>query len=210
MSKKILTWLFSIIILASLVTISGCTKKETAQEVEIPANYTTFTDEQGLYSISYPSDWELLLSLLTELEQYTKDVIASMNSDAPIDQAQFLFAAGVPIESGYAPSVTMGIEPMPAFIVTHNQMVDAEIDAIKQTLSDYHEYSRIKTTVGGKEATILEWEGTYPQVGKNHNLQLYILAGKNAWIIGCVPPIGEYDKWEKDFQSIVRSLRILK
>jgi hypothetical protein len=194
----------------SLVAVSACAKKNATPTAEIPTNYTTYTDEQGLFSISYPPEWEPALSILAELEQYTKDVIASMNSDLPADQGSFVFIAGIPIETGYAPSVTIGIEPMPALIFTHSQMIEGEISAIKQTLQDYHEFSRNKTTVGGREATIVEWEGTYPQVGKNHNLQMYILVGKNAWIVSCTPPPGEYDKCGKDFQAIVRSLRILK
>lgn len=205
-----MTCLLSSIILASLVTLSGCNKKETTTEPEIPSNYTTYADEQGLYSISYPPDLEPLLSLLPELEQYTKDIITSMNSDVPTDQASMIFVAGIPTATGYEPSFNIGIEPMPALIITHNQMVEGEITGIKQTLSDYHEYSRVQTTVSGREATIVEWEGTYPQVGKNHNLQMFVLVGRNAWVVTCIPPLGEYDKWGKDFQAIVRSLRILK
>lgn len=210
MMKKILICLLYAIILASLLTVSGCTKQEAVQEPEIPANYTTFTDEQGLFSISYPPDWEPALSLLQETEQYAKDIIASMNSDIPVNQWYLVFTAGIAFDLGYEPSLNIGIEPMPALVITHNQMVEAEITGIKQTLSDYHEFSRTKTTVGGREATIIEWEATYPQIGKNHILQMLMLVGRNAWVVSCIPPQGEYDRWDQDFQAIVRSLRILK
>ena len=131
-----------------------------------------------------------------------------MNSDLPVGKVTYLFAAGLPPDN--TTSVMIAIEPMSTLVFTHNQMVEVEIKGIKQTVTDYHEFSRIKTTVNGREATIIDWEGTYPQVGKKHNFQMLILVGKNAWVVGCNTTPEESSKWKDDFQSIVRSLRILK
>lgn len=208
--RCLMTCLLSSVILASLITLSGCNNKKATSEPEIPPNYTTFTDEQGLFSISYPPDWEAALSTIPDAEAAVKDILTAINSDAPVENAHVIFYGGLPIETGYSPSVNIVVEPVPGLVVTHNQMVEAEVNGVKYYVQDYHEFSRIKTTVDGREATIIEWEGTYPQYGKGHTLQLLVLVGKTAWIVSCVPPSGEYDKWEKDFEAIVRSLRIVK
>jgi hypothetical protein len=206
-----MTCLLSIVILASLITLSGCTKKETTPEPEIPTNYTTFTDAAGLFSISYPPDWETALSLIPDVEAAVKDILTAINSDLPVEQAHGIFIAGLPIGGGYYwPNVSIVVESVPGLVVTHNQMVEAETTGIKQLLSDYHQFSRVKTTVGGREATIIDWEGTFPEAEKSHNLDLFVLVGKTVWVVGCTQSIEEFSKWEEDFQAIVRSLRILK
>jgi hypothetical protein len=73
----------------------GCAKKEAVQEPTIPSNYTTYTDEAGLYSISYPSDWQTLLSFIPDVESNVKDVIKAVDSDAPIEKCQSDFCGWI-------------------------------------------------------------------------------------------------------------------
>ncbi len=193
-----------------LITASGCGKKAIINPTPVPVNYTTYRDEVGLFSISYPANWEPALSRLDEFEQYSRELVASMNTGLPPDQGKMIFLAGIPSGTGYSPSLIVGIEPTPWHIMTLDELVEGEMYAAKQMLNDYQEFSRVKTTVDGREAAIVQWEGTYPQVGKNHNLQMYILVGRTAWLVSCTPPLGEYDRWVNDFGTIARSLRILK
>jgi len=200
----------SIVVLALMTVVIACAKEEAPSEPEIPARFTTYIDEAGLFSISYPPDWEPALSLIEDLEQVTKDLIKSIEADLPVERASFIFFAGVPIELGYEPSVNILVESVPGVILTHDEVVELEIQGIKQVVEDYHEFSRIRATVGGREATIVDWEGIYPELGRLHNLQLFTFVGKVAWVVTCAPPAGEFSKWEDDFYHIVRSLRILK
>jgi hypothetical protein len=128
-----------------------------------------------------------------------KDVITSIDSDAPVEKVRAIFLAGLPIETGYVPNVSIAVESLPGVIWTHDRAVEAEIRGIKQIVQDYHEFSRLKTTVDGGEATIIDWEGTYPQISKLHDLQMMILVGKTVWIVTCTPPLGEFSTWEEDF-----------
>jgi hypothetical protein len=199
-----------VILLAFIVPVSGCTKKEVVPEPSIPSTYSTYTDEAGLFSISYPPDWEPALASIEQLESLTREIISSMNSDLPVEQGNMIFVCGLPVQDGYSPSVIIAINPVPSQIGNHNKMVESEVASLKKFLSDYQEFTRLKVTVDGREATIIDWEGTYPQVGKNHNLQMYMLVGKNEWIVGCTSKADEREKWTKDFEAVVRSLRILK
>jgi len=177
-------------------------------EPAIPEHYTTYSEE-GLFSISYPSNWEPALSLMEELEQTTKDLLKGEYPELPLGQASLIFLAGEPIEGGYIPNVTITVESL-SEIMTHDEVVEYEIRGLKYVCPDYHEFSRVKTTISGREAAIFDCELTYPEIGKGHQLFMVMSEGKVAWIVCCTPPSGEYRKYENDFHSIVRSLRILK
>jgi hypothetical protein len=212
MNKKYIIWGLSVACILNLLT--GCVPTITTTtpfvEPEIPENYTTYTDEQGLFSISYPNDWEPFLSLLEDAFQSVKDVIESINEDIPIENVTYLFISGIMDKSGSSilPNVNIVVEPLPSEIRNLNQMVEASTRTIKEVISDYHEISRTKTTINGMEAVIIEWEGTYPEFGQAHPFQMYELVGRNAWCVTCTASPSEFDVWKSDFQSIVRSLRI--
>lgn len=214
MNIKSLSLLLSALCLFSVLSgcgFSGNLSTTTNAEPNIPSNYTTYTDEQGLFSISYPNDWEPMLSIMEEAMNNIKDIINSSNKDIPIEKATMIFVAGLLSEQdSYLPNVNIMIEPMPLLVRNHNQLIEAEVSGVKSVITDYHEISRTKTAVDGREATIIKWEGTYPQLGWSHAFQLFILVGRNGWCVSCAAPEGESDKWESDFQSVVRSLRILK
>jgi hypothetical protein len=214
-SVRSTTLLLLAIFLSLLTMLPGCTKnvkttesETTAAEPAIPAHYTTYTDEIGLFSISYPPDWDSLASYLSDIKTYQDKILEANNSDLPVDKVMYLFAAGLP--SDYSTSLAIAIEPMPSTVSTVDQIVEVEVNGIKEIVQNYREFSRIKTTVDGKKAVIIDWEGTYAEVGKRHNLQMYIKIGQNAWLVGCNTSPEESNKWQDDFQSIVRSLRIFR
>jgi hypothetical protein len=48
--------MLSVLVVALAIAVPGCAEKEAHTEPEIPAHFTTYTDEAGLFSISYPPD----------------------------------------------------------------------------------------------------------------------------------------------------------
>ncbi len=202
--------LLSLQILVSCKSQPSSSSEAPASDLPIPADFTTYTGESNLYSISYPQDWELALSQIEGLEQSVKQLITSINSGLPLERTSIIFMAGLPEGRDYFPNVNIVVESLPGSISTQNVLVEAEIQGIKLVIKDYHESSRVKTTVGGKEATIIDWEGAFPQQGKSRILQMFMLVGKVGWCVTCTPPQGKFSSWEKDFNSVVRSLRILK
>ncbi len=213
MKKLVILCTVILVVLLSIISVVGCQKQPEPTlppAPAIPAHFTTYTNEAGLFSISYPPDWEPALSLIEGYEQTVKDVITSIAADAPVERASIIFFAGLPIETGYWPNVNIVVESLPGIVWTHDNLVEAEVRGIKELLQDYHEFSRLKTTVGGREATIIESEGTFPGAEKTHYLQLYTLVGKTAWAVTCTTSPGEFNEWEEDLNAVLRSLRILK
>ncbi len=209
-TRYVMLCLLSIFIIGLMIIVPGCTQEEAIVEPEIPTHYTVYSDEAGLFSISYQPEWELALSMIEDLEEATKEIITSVESDLPLERASAIFFAGIPTEEGYSPNVNIIVEQLPEGINTHDELIEASIRGVKMIIDDYHEFSRIKTTVSGRTATILDWEGTFPQVGKSRIVQMALMVGKTGWTITCTPPEGEISKWEEDCNAIVRSLRILK
>ena len=185
---------------------SAVAPAETPLEPQIPSHYTTYTDEADLFSISYPPDWEPALFFIEDLDKATEELLTSTEEDLPLERSRTLFIVGLPIETGYLPNVNVLVESLPGIVCTHDQVVEAEIQGVKDVVEDSHEFSRVNTTIGGREATIVDWKGTIP-LGL-HRLQAIILVGKVAWVVTCTPPAGDFSKWESDFHAIVRSLRI--
>jgi len=207
--KKLCILCITILIIVLTIALPGCAEQEATPEYEIPAHFTTYTEE-GLFSISYPADWETALFLIEGLEQNVKEIITSIEADAPVEKTSTIFFAGLPIETGYQPNVNIGVESLPGIIWTHDNLVEAEIRGLQMIIPDIREFSRVKTTVDGRTVTIMEYEGTYPKLGKFHWLVMFTLVGKTAWIVTCTASPGEFNEWEEDFNAIVRSLRILK
>jgi hypothetical protein len=196
-----------------LIAFAGCGKstrpETTAAEPTVPAHYATYADEAGLFSISYPPDWESLAYLNPDVPKALNDVLKSIDEDSPVQKTWTLFWAGVPPE--YATTFGVCVDPLPPLIRSHEQMVQAQLDTIRGNIEDFREHSRVRTTVDGREATIVDWSGTYsPEFGEGRWLQVYVLVGRNAWVVACSSRSEQYETWVNDFQSIVRSLRILK
>jgi uncharacterized repeat protein (TIGR02543 family) len=197
----------------STITITMDSDKSLTANFKItsvPAHFTTYTDELGLFSISYPSEWEPALEYLEETEQAVRDVLSSINSDLSVEEASCIFIVGLPIKTGYMPNVNIMVEPLPNTIWTHDQMVTAEIEGLKAIVSDYHEFSRVKTTIDNRTATIIECQGTMAGFGTFHDVLMCCIAGKNIWSVICTALPNDYSKSADDFNAIVRSLRILK
>jgi len=203
-SKKKLVVIIIACIVAIIVIIVIATSPPTSMgpEPAIPAHYTTYTDELGRFSISYPPEWEPALELLRELIQEIEQ--------SEMGGASFPYMVGLPFLEGYNPNVIIGVWPCPSIVCTHDAMVTAEIQGMQATDPGYQEVSRVKTTVDGRTATILVSLGALPGEPTYQYMQMFLLAGRTVWSVTCTTLANEYSKWEDDFDAIVRSLRILK
>ncbi|MBI2304473.1 MAG: hypothetical protein HYU86_06970 [Chloroflexi bacterium] len=183
-------------------------------EPDIPAHYTTYTDEAKLFSISYPPEWQTNLSLIKQHEETAKGIISSLESGLPAKVGGQLFFAGIPALRGYAPAVSVQFLPPYSILGrTVPYSIETIIGASKRVLKEsYREFSRVKTTIGGREATIVDFEGTFV-LGQEkvyaHQLVMVILVGENSWQVTCLAR-EDFASWAKDFDAIVRSFRILK
>ncbi len=180
----------------------------TTTETQAPGNFTTYTSA-GLFSISYPTDWELLNYLIEDLEAMVQDILLSIDSSLPLNQASYIFTTGLPTDIGWEPSINIVVESLPFPVSSLDEAVDAEIAGIQSVVDTYIEISRTNVIIGGREATILYWEGIMG-LDSASNLQMFMFLDDIVWILTCTPPPGEYDEWEDEFYNIINSFRYLK
>ncbi|MFO7995604.1 MAG: PsbP-related protein [Dehalococcoidia bacterium] len=206
--KKIAGIVIGCIIAAVVIVVIAARPPETVRpEPAIPAHFTTYTDESELFTISYPPEWEIDLEYMQELDHFSKEIIAAITSDIPLEEGRFVFLAAPPLE---AVNVNIVVEPIPAIMWTHDRVVTAAIESLKLVASDYHELSRVKTTVDNRPATIIECQATLPVLGAFHYVFMICIVNNTAWTVTCTALPDEHRYWESDFDAIVRSLRILK
>ena len=105
--RKTLLILLSIALLLLPAACNGdggtqpqATPTPVAEEFAIPAGFSRYYDPTGLYSISYPPDWDVNLLVLQEGERIAKERLQDINSDLDLEEVQLLFLAGVPQELG--------------------------------------------------------------------------------------------------------------
>ena len=180
----------------------------------IPPGFVTFTDESNVFSIGYPSDWELALSLLPDLEEVTKDLLRSSQSDLPLENIGVLFYAGLPAGEGYLPDVNIFVESLP-FQMSVAEYYEAGQEAGEELLPGLKVYSRTNVVAGGREAIIEdgEFDASFfapGETGKIRTIQLTTVDGKVGWAVTCTASIGPPASAEdlQTCKSVVRSFRI--
>jgi len=194
-----------VILIAGLFMLSACAGPSTTPALQpeppIPSHFTTYTDKASLFSISYPSNWKLGLSLI---------------------EGNTIFAAGKPYQDGYNPNVSIVLLPYKQTLLLPYQpinesdwkledFVEVKVqEAIKYVSKECHEFSRTKIVVGGKDAILLDSESI--TLGMHiRSLKMYLRNDKLVWMVICgVLPANNFSDFETDFHAIVRSLRILK
>lgn len=206
--------------LAVMLVLGGCTTPTTAPtptpvpepeqtaEPAIPAHFTTYTHE-GLFSISYPSDWQPATSIMEELMEEVRKEIRAEAPTVPLENIGMLFFGGKETWEGYYPTVSLVTELRYAGYWTLDEVDEASSRYGKEYTIGYKELSLNKTIVDGREASILDSEDNYPDWGRWRYIQLTTVKGDFAWCVSCGCEYQDFNEYADTFDSIVRSLRIL-
>ncbi len=212
-SSRILAPIVSFLVLAALA--AGCggaagPAPTPAPEPTIPSDFTTYTDEEQLFSISYPSEWELALSEIPDIEEATRDLFESTESDLPLEDVHIIFGARMPPEQGTQVAVTINVAPVPVGVSTLEQLAEAEARGIEALGLECEDFAQVATVVGAKKALIFDRECDVPGLGKSRGIQMSVIDGKTAWTTTCSTFPEEFPSVEETCNQVVRSLRILR
>lgn len=189
------------------------------EEVAIPAHYTTYTDEKELFSISYPSDWELLTWVMKEVEQYAKEELEEEAKEMGIPEEElesyrFVFMAGRELEDmTYDPFAQLMVAPLLGEWedATLDEVYEGEMIGIEYLYPDLRVFSETKTTINGREAILADSEYYEPELGaKVRCLDMVMIVGITEWYVICSTYSEDFSKWEQDFDYIIRSFKVLE
>ena len=187
----------------------GCGKNPAPAETIPPADYQTFADAYGLFDISFPPDWVPAVSDIGIWDEAAREIISSFGSGDPVQTSHIVFYAGIATETGFLPSVNIVVQGL-LKPYSLDELTEAEIRGYGIIYGDFSQLSLTKTVVDGREAAIVEFEATPPHADRRHYIQMFVLERNFVWVVGCASAPDEAARWEKDFQSIIRSLHIYK
>lgn len=216
MKKQCIIFAAILSLLFSMVAIVGCQQEvKTAwpvptlePELEIPAHFITYTDESGLFSISYPPDWELNLEQMEASYQEVQKIVRT-ETGLSIEETLLLFLAGRRVDEALDPNVNITLTPNRDL-----HSLDDMAEQMREEAAFYEEYQPIKelrTTVGGKEAIIVDAEFVFPGIpGRTRSLQLFVIQDEVVWSITCSTGPEQFPAEEETLHQVARSFRILR
>lgn len=232
--KKKIVWLGVSLLLVAVLVLLSCAPAVEGEEEEaepetsvsetsepisepaIPAHFTTYTDDSGFFSVSYPSDWEPFPSKFEGIIPFSKDLFKGYDSDVSLTGLFFVFLAELPAEpSTSSPNMNIVVQSLSDMTSrgwrTIDEIVEAKLQRTEEIRQDYHEFSRFNTIIGGREAVIIDWGNSYPDLDKKaRTVQMFMIADKLVWKVTCYVDSEKFSDFEDDLHAMVRSLRILK
>ena len=179
----------------------------------IPPDFVTFTDESSLFSISYPSNWEITTNL-SQLEVEVKDIIQSMETGISFEAIRFVFNAGqYDVLGNVELYVAISVAPLPSEWSVE-EYVEANIEGFKSIETGYEELRRTKTTVGDRQVIIIHSEADFSSVipgdVERDSLDLMLVDGKVGWGVTCGSGTGRMSaQGLETCEAVVRSFRLL-
>ena len=206
-SSTIFAPIISFLVLASLAAGCGGTTGPTptpAPEPTISSDFTTYTDEEQLFSISYPSDWELALSEFPRVEEDVRELLRLKESNSPLKDVVNIFAARVPGEA----SLIVGVEPVD--VSTLDELAESRARDIEVLGLECTELAQVEALAGDRRVLIFDNECDMTDGGKYRGVQMYVLDGKMVWIVTCASSPEKFSSVKDTCNQAVRSLRILR
>ena len=207
--NKIFIFQVSCIAIAVSLLLGSCSAPSpvttTSPESPIPSEYIAYTAESNLFSVSYPPDWGLEQDMLSQVETNIKGIIAKRDAGETPDQATIIFVGGLP--PSYIPAAVGLVEPLPPGITDQEQLVAAKVDSFKASSSNYHEIKRTDTTMGGNQATVIEYQATLGGTDR-HDVVSFFIAQGMVWSVTCASVQSEFSSYQDIFYDVSRSLRV--
>ena len=210
------------ILLLTLLFFLGCQPQPTpevaptpapatkqVQESDIPANFTTYTEE-GLFSVSYPSDWRPAKSMIDYIMEESEKEITAVDPTASLEGMGMIFFGGKECPEGYYPNVNIMTDKRFIGYFTLDEVYEANDLWCEENLPGYEVLSVNRTAVDGRDAIIDEYEDNDPQWGRWRYICMCTVEGDFAWLVTCGCEYQDFNKYKGVFESVVRSLRILQ
>jgi hypothetical protein len=191
-------------ILLVMLALSSCTPDSDLGEYKVPDYYTTFKDKNGLYSISYPSEWWTIASKSkTSLDYFNVQSDSLYEYWNNSDTSKIPYSkdgwGSWPLFSAGKTNSTSSNMSLSIIVMLNGEGTKEQFYSKVLETTNYKTYLRETLKIAGKEVAIFNLP--------NGALVSAVIANRTCWITAC----GVLDSQdEKDSQIIVRSLRILR
>ena len=136
-----------------------------------------------------------------------------IESEGSLSSAKVVFFAGIPYGDGHNPNASVIVTPGGEGNWKLEDLVKAAIQrGYQKDAEEYHEFSRTKINVDGREAIILDCQVKYPFITTEVRvLTMYLRDNTLLWVVNCgVLSPKDFRDFQTDLNAVVRSLHILK
>ena len=200
-----------IMVVLAIVACGGSGSKPTFQPIPTPTTppgFISYSDELSTFSIKYPTDWQLNLSQMTEIEEGMKEFIQG-KVEFSTESIGIVFMA---YESNFDYGVNITVESLP-FEMSTDEYYEASAKLINEAFPSNEVHRVAKMDVGGRiaildESTFEASEISPELTGILGQTQLTFVQGKTAWVVTCDYP-AEVD-FANTCESVVRTIRVLE
>lgn len=186
------------------------TSLEFTTSAPVPTGFATYTDQAKFFSVSYPSEWTLLLS--SAVVPVNVHLFERYGPGFAISGSSFIFYAQSPITKGNVNIVVQPLSDMTAKgWTTLDQIAEGKLERQKQLSVGFREISRDSSVVGGNAAVISVWEDSPSDpVPAIRCVQLFLVSHEILFKVTCYIDATLHDANADELLAIVKSLRILK
>jgi len=194
-------------LLVALLSITGCTFELKPDPLdEVPAHFVTYTDDSGLFSISYPGGWETGFSVIENRDQKVAQAVSSIEGNKSLEQITQLFLAGKKLGEGYVPFCQISVGSAGSEYV-HN--VRADINAvIEGSTSSYRHIDTADKYSNSEKAIVDQYEFMLNNSVKVQVMQMVFVTERHYWLITCTDLSENYESNKSDFPAILESFRV--
>ena len=206
------------LILVAMMPVAGCTEErpptfEVPPTPTIPAHFARYTEE-GLFTLYYPSEWEVDTSFLFERDVLMREALKTKATDFPVGDTAAVLVAGRRGGKGF-PFVAVVAEAM-GIELTVDEYYEGNIAYLSEFLTGFKEFSQSKVWLAGREVWILDFEVDVSNYvrgpsGKQRNIRLVAVDGTIGWDVQCnVASVESPTSTDiEDCNAVLRSFQLL-
>jgi hypothetical protein len=170
--------------------------------------YTTYRNDSDVFSISYPSTWDLRRNLGERETSALRSLINQDGSEQTESGPPILTLAVRPLtREGFEPRVELYADALPSGRENLEDLLQDLAIAMAE-FPDYHEFYLKTTSINGRAAIVWKWEATYPNGEKKRSIYVVEVLGKSVWTLMCTSLQATFNRYEERFVSVANSLHL--
>ena len=197
--------------------LTGCGSSNTPgvtrlpAAVDLPANYTEYTDTGFGFRISFPENWGTM-SIGRSLRETARESIPKVNAGQRISPLSVLSVCPkslIGTDSYYFPWLSITIRNAFPKTVSVAEAAAAHTTHMRSLTGDYDDLSSNVVVIDGLDTMLLEYRHTDNTLD-THTLMLITVRNGYIWEIRATSEADKYEDWEVDFHTILQSFSFLK
>jgi hypothetical protein len=200
-----------------VAVLTGCAPSSTPgvtrlpAAVDLPANYTEYTDTGFGFRISFPEHWGTM-SIVRSLLETARESIPKVNAGQSISPLSVLSVCPKSLtgtDSYHLPWLTITIRNASPKTASVAEAAAAHTAYMQILVGDYDELASSVTVIDGLDAMLLEYRHADSTLD-THTLMLITVRNGYIWEIRVTSEADKYEDWEADFHTILKSFSFLK